>query len=260
MFTRFLHSLRLLSRFAAVLAFGVSGMARADDITVFAAASLKTALDQIAADFTAATGHRVTMSFAGSSVLARQIELGAPADLFISANPGWMEHLEMRGLLAPGTRYDIISNHLVLIAQGGDAAPVILSPDLDLPSLLGDGHLAMALVNAVPAGLYGKAALEHFDLWQGIAPRVAQTDNVRAALALVALGAAPYGITYATDAAAEPRVTIVATFPVESHPQILYPAAILAGRDTPATLYFLEFLTSAAAQNIFTAHGFEALK
>ncbi|MDU8929230.1 molybdate ABC transporter substrate-binding protein [Alisedimentitalea sp. MJ-SS2] len=249
-----LHSLR---RCAALAVMGVASMAQADNITVFAAASLKTALDEVAAEFTTQTGHRVTLSLAGSSALARQIEMGAPADIFISANPDWMDHLETNGQVAQGTRRNLVANRLVLIAHGANTEPLTLSTGLDLPALLNGGRLAMALVEAVPAGIYGKAALEHFGLWQAIAPHVAQTDNVRAALHLVALGEAPFGITYATDAAAQPQVSIAATFPAESHPPILYPVAIMAGRDSEAATALLTHLTSPASLSIFTAHGFE---
>lgn len=227
------------------------GLTRAEDITVFAAASTKTALDQAAAAYMQATGDTVTLSYAGSSALARQIQFGAPADLFLSANPGWMDVLEADGLLLPGSRTDLLGNSLVLIAHANSAPMEIAT----LPESLGDAHLAMALVDAVPAGIYGKAALRSLGLWDGLAPQVAQTDNVRAALALVALGEAPFGITYATDAAAEPRVTIVARFPADSHPPITYPVAAL----TEAGLPFAAYLRSPEALGFFTAQGFTVL-
>lgn len=230
---------------------------QADSVTVFAAASLKTALDEIVAGFEAATGHDVSVALAGSSALARQIQAGAPADLFISANRAWMDVLDRDGLLAPGTRVDLVSNRLVLIAPA-PADQIEIDASLDLLSRLGDGRLAMALVQAVPAGIYGKAALEHLGLWQAVAPRVAQTDNVRAALALVALGEAPLGLVYASDAQAEPRVGVVGTVPRDTHPPILYPAAVL--RDKPAARTLLAHLQSPAAQAVFAAQGFTLLE
>jgi len=222
-------------------------------ITVFAAASLMTALDEVARAYEAQSDSKITLSFAGSSTLAQQIRLGAPADLFISANAAWMDRIDAEDRIARGTRFDLLGNQMVLIAPAGHA-PVTIDENLDLESLLKGGRLAMALVNAVPAGIYGQAALEHFGLWDSIAPQVAQTDNVRAALALVAAGAAPLGITYATDAAADPRVTVIATFPVAAHPAITYPAAAL--NDRPDTLDFLAYLRSAAADAVFMRHGF----
>lgn len=230
--------------------------ARADTVVVFAAASLKTALDDVAEGFSLATGDEVVLSVAGSSALARQIQLGAPADVFISANEGWMDALEASGHIAPETRRDLLGNRLVMISARGAAAPVKLAPGFDLAGRLGRGHLAMALVEAVPVGIYGKAALESLGLWTSVAPRVAQVDNSRAALALVATGAAPLGIVYATDAKADPRVEVLATFPAESHPPIVYPVAAVAGRLTPATEAFVAYLGSDAARAAFEAQGF----
>ncbi|WP_150297519.1 molybdate ABC transporter substrate-binding protein [Salipiger aestuarii] len=238
---------------AALLTICATGVA-ADTVTVFAAASTKTALDEISALYAGSTGNRAVVSFAGSSALARQIESGAPADVFISADTGWMDRLEDQGLVDPATRRDLLGNSLVLIGTGGD--PVAITPDLDLPALLGNGRLAMALVDAVPAGIYGKAALQGLGLWQGVAPHVAQTDNVRAALALVASGEAPLGITYVTDAVAEPRVTVLGRFPAESHPRIVYPAAAVTGG---AALDFLDFLRSPRARAAFAAQEFVVL-
>lgn len=229
------------------------------DVTVFAAASLTTALDRVAAAWTAQTGQTATLSYAGSSALARQIQQGAPADIFISASTDWIEALAASGDLRPGTRRDILGNRLVLIAHGPDAPPVTLDATLDLPALLGGGRLAMALVDAVPAGVYGKAALTHLGLWDAVAPQVAQADNVRAALAFVARAEAPLGIVYATDAAAEDRVTVIGTFPADSHAPITYPAAITAQSDSPQAHAFLAFLASDSARAIWQDHGFTVL-
>lgn len=227
--------------------------ATAERVLVFAAASLKTALDGIGAGYSARTGTEVVVSYAGSGQLARQIIAGAPADLFISANPQWMDEVDRAGLLVDGARKDLLGNRLVLISHGKDPAPVRIE---DLPRLLGDGKLAMALVDAVPAGQYGKAALETLGLWDSLRTAVAQTDNVRAALALVSTGEAPFGIVYATDAAADGDVGVVAEFPPDSYPPIIYPAAVLATAHSPAARDFYEALSTPAADAIFAAQGF----
>ena len=231
----------------------------ASEITVFAAASLKTAFDDIAAAYEDDSGHSLTVSYAGSSALARQIELGAPADLFISANPDWMDHLVGLGRIAQDTRYDLLTNRLVLIAHGAAAPEIKLSAELDLVAELDRRPLAMALVNAVPAGIYGKAALERLGLWDQVADKVAQTDNARTALALVSLGEARLGIVYATDALAEPAVSTVATFPEESHPPILYPVAAVSDRITPEVQNLLDYLKGPEAKALFTSHGFAVI-
>ncbi len=234
-------------------------LALAGDVLVFAAASLKEAMDGVAAGFEAETGYHADISLAGSSALARQIEQGAPADIFISANVGWVDKLADDGKIIPDTRRDLLGNSLVLIAHDPEAQTVEITPDLDLAALLGGGHLAMALVDAVPAGIYGKAALENLGLWQAVESHVAQADNVRAALALVSSGAAPLGITYATDALADAGVTTIGTFPEDSHPPITYPVAAIAGHDSPATQAFLTYLTGSEARAVFEAQGFTVL-
>lgn len=240
----------------ALLALALATPAAAEEVVVFAAASLKTALDRVAADFQAATGHVVTISYAGSNTLAKQILAGAPADIYLSAAESWMDEVDKAGLLAPDSRRDLWGNRLVLVAHGTAAAPVAIGPGLDLPALLDGGRLAMALVDAVPAGQYGKAALSSLGLWEGVSPAVAQADNVRAALALVASGEAPYGIVYASDAVAEEGVTVVGTFPETSHPPILFPGARLAGAQDAADRAFLAALTAPAADAQFAAQGF----
>ena len=226
---------------------------RAEQVTVFAAASLRDALTEAAALWEAKTGHSLRLSFAGSSALARQGQAGAPADLIWLANRDWMSHLEAQGLLQSGTQVPLVGNRLVLIGPA-EARSLSLGPEVT--ARLAEERLAMALVNAVPAGIYGKAALEHYGLWQNLAPKVAQADNVRAALALVALGEAPLGIVYASDAEADPRVRILATFPPESHPAITYPAAIVADSTAPAASDLLTFLQSPIAKEVFLRHGF----
>ncbi len=244
---------RLLLALLACLSFAA---AQAGQVTVFAAASLKDALEEITTGFQADTGNRVSLSLAGSSALARQIQLGAPVDVYISANMLWMDFLEAKGLTEPDSRVDLLGNELVLIAAGQNADKVDLAK---LPTLLGAGHLAMAQLNAVPAGIYGKAALEHLGLWPGLSAKVAQTDNVRAALVLVSLGEAPFGIVYATDAQADKNVRVVARFPPNSHAPIIYPAAVVAGRNNPAATAFLAHLRSPSARAVFERYGFAVL-
>lgn len=237
--------------------------ASAEDITVFAAASLKNALDSIAADWQKQTGNKVVISYESTAKLAKQIEQGAPADLFISASKKWMDTLSDENLINKDSRKDILGNSLVLVASG-KAASVEISKDLDLKALLGDSKLSMATVDSVPAGQYGKEALASLGLWSAVEANVAQSDNVRAALALVAAGEAPYGIVYASDAIADDeagdKVTVVGTFPSDSHKPIVYPAAVLASSTKPAAQSFLEALSSDANAAVFTAQGFTVLK
>ena len=240
------------------LALALATPAAAEDVVVFAAASLKTALDQIAADFGAATGHTVSVSYAGSNTLAQQIIAGAPADIFLSANAKWMDEVAKAGLVADDTRSDLLGNTLVLIAHGKGAAPLDLATT-DLATLLGEDKLAMGMVDSVPAGQYGKAALETLGQWSAVEAAVAQSDNVRAALALVSTGEAPFGIVYASDATADDNVTIVATFPQGSHPAITYPAALLTNAADDADRAFYQALSSEASDAIFAAQGFAIL-
>jgi molybdate transport system substrate-binding protein len=239
---------------ALILALLIPVPAMAADITVYAAASLKTALDDIAADWQADTGDTVTLVYGGTPAMARQIEQGAPADIFIAASVDWMDYVIDAGLMQADSRRDILGNALVLVGPAG-AAPVTLSSDTDLAGLLGDGKLSMALVDYVPAGQYGKAALITLGLWDDVAPQVAQSENVRAALALVAQGEAPLGIVYASDAVAEPAVTVIAAFAPDTHPPIVYPAALTVAADAAAA-GFLDGLGAPAAQAIFAANGF----
>ena len=244
---------------SSVLSLTLVSPVRAEDVVVFAAASMKTALDAVAAEFQAQTGHGVVISYAGSNQLAKQILQGAPADIFLSAAVNWMDEVEQAGLIAADSRRDFLGNSLVLIAHGRSAEAVGIGPGLDLPALLDGGKLAMALVDAVPAGQYGKAALIHLGLWDSVAPSVAQADNVRAALALVATGEAPCGIVYATDAAASDNVTIVGRFPADSHPPIVYPGALLTNAADPADRAFFDALMSGMAGAKFAEQGFAIL-
>lgn len=231
--------------------------APADQITVFAASSLKNALDEVSAAFDAQSGHQTTLSYAGSSALARQIQMGAPADVFISANPDWVDLLQDQGAVDGASRIALLGNRLVLIASE-DVPRFDLTARSDLAGLLNGGHMAMALVQAVPAGIYGKEALQSLGLWDQVATQIAQVDNVRAALALVALGETPLGIVYQTDAQADPRVYTLAQFPQDSHRPIQYPA--IATQNTPMAQAYLTFLQGGAAQSIFERHGFSVLQ
>jgi molybdate transport system substrate-binding protein len=249
---------------ATLLCLCLPSQALAEEITVFAAASLKNALDQVAADWQKQTGNSVVISYEGSAKLAKQIEQGAPADLFISASEKWMDTLSDEKLIKDESRKDIYGNVLILIAADKDAKSVEINKDFDLKALLGDGKLAMGNVDSVPAGQYGKEALETLGLWASIEANVAQSDNVRAAMALVATGEALYGIVYASDAIADDeggdRVSVAGTFPTDSHAPIVYPAALLTSSTKPEAQAFLDALTSDAAQAVFTAQGFTLLK
>ncbi len=238
------------------LAASLATQASAGEITVFAAASLKNAMDEISAEYQQETGRTVTVSLASSSALARQIQLGAPADIFISASVAWMDTLEQDDLIDPASRFDLLGNTIVLIGHGPDAPPIEIGPDMDLAGILGTGHLAMALVDAAPAGIYGKAALETLGQWATVQPRVAQGDTVRAALALVSRGEAPLGVVYATDAAVDDNVTVVGTFPAEAHPPIIYPAAAVSASGNALNAAFLEYLRGPAATEAFDRQGF----
>ena len=232
--------------------------------TVFAAASTASALTDLAARYEAAGGGRVRLVFAASSTLAKQIAQGAPADLFLSANPAWMDHLAKRGAIAADSRVDLLGNRLVLIVpRAGENEPAAdrwddLAPLELAVSLAADGGRPVAVADPghVPAGLYAMAALESFGLWQGLAGRTVRTADVRAALVLVDRGEAASGIVYATDAAISERVRVVGRFPAESHPPIVYPLALVAGRPSAAGRRFYEHLRSPAAAEVFRAHGF----
>lgn len=259
------HALRLIGMLLAA-ALTAATPARAEDgtggVLVFAAASLKNALDEAMAGYKDATGKAATASYAASSALAKQIEQGAPADLFISADLAWMDYLQERKLIATDSRGNLLGNSLVLVAakDGGAAtSEVAIGPGFDLAGLLGaDGRLAVGEVRSVPAGKYAKAALEKLGAWSGVEGRLAQAESVRAALALVSRGEAPLGIVYRTDAAADPNVTIVGTFPEDSHPAIIYPAAVTAEpSDAAAAQAFLAWLrTAPAAKAAFEKQGF----
>jgi len=242
---------------AALLIVAAPVAAKAQDLLVFAAASLKTALDEINTEFKQSG---VKTSYAASSALARQIEAGAPADIFISADLDWMDYLDQKKLVKAGTRTTLLGNRIVLIAPADSKASVTIAPGFDLAGVLGrDGHLAMGDVASVPAGKYGKAALEKLNVWPSVAGRIAQSDNVRAAMALVSRGEAPAGIVYATDAVADKGVKVLGAFPADSHPPILYPAAVLQDSKHAQGAAWLAFLRSAPAKAVFEKNGFTLL-
>ncbi|MDK1375410.1 MULTISPECIES: molybdate ABC transporter substrate-binding protein [unclassified Sinorhizobium] len=232
----------------------------AEKVTVFAAASLKSALDAINAEWQKETGKETTASYAASSALAKQIEQGAPADVFISADLAWMDYLADKKLIKTDTRSNLLGNRLVLVSAKPDSKAVDIKPGFDLVALIGDGRLAMGAVDSVPAGKYGKAALEKLGIWPAVEQKVAGAESVRAALLLVSRGEAPYGIVYQTDAVADPGVTVVGTFPEDSHPPIIYPIAITADSKSPDTAAYIEFVRSAKAAAFFEAQGFTVLK
>jgi molybdate transport system substrate-binding protein len=234
--------------------------AQGGGMVVFAAASLKNALDEIAAAWAKDTGKPAPrISYAASSALARQMEQGAPADLFISADLDWMDYAAGKNLIRPDSRFNLLGNKIVLIAPRDSRTTTLALTGGDLAKALAGGKLSMGNVDAVPAGKYGKAALEKLGAWTSVKDSIAQAENVRAALLLVARGEAPLGIVYGTDAAAEPGVKVVATFPEDSHPPITYPAALTRESKNADAKSFLDFLRSAKARAVFEKQGFTVL-
>lgn len=230
--------------------------AMAADVVVFAAASLKEALDDQAKQFEAANGHKVVISYGASNALAKQIEAGAPADLFMSADLDWMDYVDQKSLVMPGTRVNLLRNAPVLIAPASSRSTLKIGPGFALAAALGQEKLAMANPDSVPAGKYGKSALETLGVWASVEKQVARAENVRAALALVSRGEAPFGIVYATDAFADKGVRIVDTFLPDSHPPIVYPAAILTSSKSPAAKPLLYYLRSGPARAVWDKYGF----
>ena len=244
---------------AALVSFGSMAAAEARDPVVFAAASLKNALDAINAQWKGEASKQATVSYAASSALAKQIESGAPADIFMSADLDWMDYLAGKDLIKPDTRVTLLGNRIVLIAPKDSPVRIEIAAGFDLAKALGNGRLAMGDTAAVPAGKYGKAALEKLGAWAGVEKKIAQAESVRAALVLVSRGEAPLGIVYATDAAADPQVRIVGTFPENSHPPILYPIALTKDSSNPEAVEFLAYLQSAKAKPLFEKEGFTVL-
>jgi molybdate transport system substrate-binding protein len=227
-------------------------------VLVYGAASLTDVLDELGAAFTAQAQVQVKSSLAASSVLAKQIEAGAPADVFFSADLEWMDYLQQRNLLRPGSRHDVVLNRLVLIAPADSKISVKIAPGFGLLKALGDGKLATGDPDSVPVGKYAHAALEKLGVWDSVSSRIVRAENVRSALAFVARGEAPLGIVYRTDALAEKRVRIVDVFPEDTHPPVTYPVALTKGA-SPEAQRFEDFVTSAAAKPIFLKYGFQPL-
>jgi molybdate transport system substrate-binding protein len=246
--------------FAILCASALSPAAAQDKtLTLFAAASMKNALDDIDAAWTAKTGVKIAASYAASSALAKQIEQGAPADVFVSADTDWMDYAISKKNINEPTRVNLLGNSIVLIApKDSKIENVAIGGGFDLAKLAGDGKIATGDVKAVPVGKYAKAALEKLGAWQAAEPKFAMAESVRAALTLVARGEAVLGIVYSTDARVEPGVKIVGTFPPDSHPAIIYPVAATATAK-PETADYLGFLRSSAAKAIFEKYGFKVL-
>ena len=256
MLTKAFAVLALLAAFA-----GMPQQAAAQDtLTVFAAASMRNALDDVDKAFTKATGIEVTASYAASSALAKQIAQGAPADVYVSANIKWMDFLDGKKLIKPGTRINLLGNQLVLIAPSDSKlGHVTIGQGFDIAKLAGKDRIAVADTKAVPAGLYAKAALTSLGAWKAAEPKLAQAENVRATLAYVARGETPLGIVYATDAKAEPKVKVIGVFPAGSHPPITYPVAAIAADKNAHSVAYLGFLQTPAAKAIFERYGFSFL-
>ena len=254
-----LKALAAIGGLATVLMMTAPGAYADDKLVVFAASSMKGALDKVNELCEADVGEAATISYAASSALAKQIESGAPADVFISADLDWMKYLSDKKLIKPDTEVKLLGNAIVLVAPTDSQAEAKIDKHFDLAGLLAGGKLAMGDVKAVPVGKYGKAALEALGIWASVEGSVAQAENVRAALKLVATGEAPLGIVYQTDAAVEPDVKIVGTFPEDSHPPIVYPIAQTADSKDENTPAFLKCLQSAKASEFFKAQGFTVL-
>src|SRR5215813_613301 len=246
---------------AALVAGTTAGpaLAQVKEPLVFAAASLKNAFDEVAAQWQRETGKKAAISYAASNTLIKQIEQGAPADIFISADLDWMDYGQQKDLIKPDTRSNLLGNRLVLIAPKDANLSVDIRPGIDLAAQLKGGRLAMGNVDAVPAGKYGKAALEKLGAWDGVKDRLAQAESVRAALLLVSRGEAPLGVVYQTDAASDPGVRIVGTLPENTHPPIIYPAALTKDSTNPDAPALLGYIRSPAARAAFERQGFTIL-
>jgi molybdate transport system substrate-binding protein len=241
--------------FAAAL--GADTMpAQAVDVSGLAAMTLQNVIDEAASVYEHQTGTTVSFSYGSSAALVGQIDNGAPADIFISADSNWMDVAEDKTLIRAGTRVNLASSRLVLIAPRDKATPTAITPNFPIRQMLGDGRLVMCDPMMMPAGRYGRAALETLGVWKAVQDRIANADNVRAALAFVSRGEAPLGIVFDTDAAIDSGVKIVGVFPPETHPPIVYPAAIIASSEHAEAASFLVFLASAKGRAIFAKYGY----
>jgi molybdate transport system substrate-binding protein len=231
-------------------------------LLVFAASSLTDAMDQIAAAYIKSTGQQVNLSYAASSVLARQVEAGAKADVFFSADTDWMDFLQARGLVDKGTRKDLLGNRLVLVAPANSNVSIRIAPNFALAAALDSASVKARLAtgdsDSVPVGRYARMALSSLGIWKDVENRLIRADNVRSALSFIARGEAPLGIVYETDAIVDKKVRIVDTFPASTHPPIIYPVAATAGAQAPAKR-FVTFLQGEAAQAVFKKYGFSTL-
>ncbi len=250
----------ILAAISLAISFQINQAQAVEKVTIFAAASLKNALDEVTSAWKAETGKEVTTSYAASSALAKQIESGAPADIFISADLDWMDYLTAKKLINEATRKSLLSNSIVLVTSKDNVERVDIKKGLDLAGLLGDGRLAMGAIDSVPAGKYGKAALETLGIWSSVESKIAGAENVRAALLLVSRGEAPYGIVYKTDAVTDKEVAIAGTFPDDSHRPIVYPIAMLADSKNTDAVSLLDYIKSDKAVPLFEKHGFTTLK
>lgn len=243
----------------AALALGLSAATvRAEEVVVFAAASLTNALNEVSAAFAARTGHTMKPSYAASSALAKQVEQGAPAHVFASADLKWMDYMVEKKLVDPDTRFNLLGNTLVLVAPADSpTSKVEIGPKTDIAALVGTGHVATGNPDSVPVGLYFKQAMQRSGQWEAVRPKIASTDSVRAALAFVERGEVPYGVVYATDAAVSKKVKVVGVFPDTMHDPIVYPFALVAGMESPAAKALLDYIRSPAATGVFVKHGFK---
>ncbi len=250
---------RLLGAVAGLaLSVAVAAPAHAEDVVVFAAASLTNALNEIGDQFTAKTGNKMVPSYAASSALAKQVEQGGPGQVFASADLKWMDYLADKKLIAPDTRFNLLGNTLVLVAPlDSKLDRVDLGPETDLAALAGSGRIATGNPDSVPVGLYFRQAMERSGQWKAVEAKVAGADSVRSALAFVERGEVPLGVVYATDAAVSKKVKVVGVFPDTMHDPIVYPFALVAGKETPAAKAFLEFVRGAEAKGVFVKYGFK---
>jgi molybdate transport system substrate-binding protein len=247
--------MRLARGLLAALFLAISPAARADTVTVFAAASLREVVGELGRQFEAATGHRVVVSYSATNALARQIDAGAPAEVFISADAEWVDYVETKQRTVPGSRRELVGNELVLVAPSASSVSLAIAPGFALRPALGDRRLALANPEAVPAGMYAKAALQSLGVWESVRDRLAPGESVRAALAFVAMREAPLGIVYRTDAYAEPAVKILGRFPPDSHPRIAYYVVAIKGAKPPA-LAFAAHLANPQSRVTWRKHGF----
>src|ERR1700675_2469713 len=243
-FVTAIRSVLVVAMVVVATAWSVAARAQDRDLLVFGAASLKNALDEADAQYQRDAGHKVVVSYGASSALAKQIENGAPADIFISADLDWMDYVAEHKLIKPETRFNLLGNKLVLVAPADSSVNLAIAPSFPLAQALGNGRLAMADPAAVPAGKYGKAALEALGVWSSVSSKIAPAQDVRATLLLVSRGEAPLGIVYQTDAAADKGVKIVGAFPESSHPPIIYPIAVTTASTNPDAAAYIGFLKS----------------